>query len=51
MSVQCSLSWMNVTRRCTTLSVEVKHGRRQKRDLVKDGKIMHDIVNASFKTA
>jgi hypothetical protein len=29
------------------LYVEAEHGRRQKRDIVKVGKIMRDIVNAS----
>ena len=33
------------------LSVEVEHGRRQKRDIVKDGKIMRDIVNALLQNA
>ncbi len=30
---------------------EVEHGRRQKRDIVKEGKILRDIVNASFQNA
>ena len=29
----CSSFWMNVTRRCTKLSVQVQQGRQQKRDL------------------
>ena len=50
-SDECGPSWMNVTRRCTMMSVEVGHGRRQKRDIVKRGKTMRDIVNVSFQNA
>ena len=33
------------------LWVEVEHGRRQKRDIVKVGKTMRDIVNVTFQNA
>jgi len=33
------------------LSVDAEHGRRQKRDIVKEGKTMRDIVNVSFQNA
>ena len=43
-SDECRRSWRIVTRRCTMLSVDAEHGRRQKRDIVKEGKTMRDIV-------
>jgi hypothetical protein len=45
----CSSFWMNVMRQCTMLSMQVQQGRQQKYDIVKDGKVMCDIVNAALK--